>query len=125
MTTPLPHPRPRVLVVDDEPIAREIACSWFDELGYDTVCAESAAGALALLEDYRCDVLFTDIHLQDRPDGFQLSVAVVNRQPNIRSLFVSALAWGPHQSDEPGTTFLHKPYSKAELSRALGVVLED
>lgn len=123
-TTDKPRSRPRVLVVEDDPIAREVACMWLDELGYDTVYAQSADEALALLDECRCDILFTDIHLQGKPDGFQLSVSAVDRHPRIRALFVSAMAWGHHQADDPGTTFLHKPYSKSELSRALGVVLE-
>jgi CheY-like chemotaxis protein len=119
MKTQPQHPPLRVLVVDDDPIAREVAGMWLDELGYESAFAESAADALAKLDQRPFDVLFTDVHLQDNPDGFQLSVAAIDRQPRIRALFVSALAWGHHQRDEPGTTFLHKPYTKLELARAL------
>lgn len=115
--------RPRVLVVDDDPIAREIACGWLEELGYYPVAADTASAAMARLNESRFDVLFADVYLKEDVDGFQLSVAAVNRQQHIKPLFVSANAWGLNQADDPETTFLHKPYSRCELDRALGVVL--
>ena len=115
---------PRILVVDDDPVAREVACYWLDELGYYTAGAASTADALARLDECSFDVLFTDVYLGEDLDGFQLSVAAVDRQLHIKPLFVSAQAWGTNQADDPETTFLHKPYSKSELARALGVVLQ-
>jgi CheY-like chemotaxis protein len=117
--------RPRILVVDDDPIAREIAIGWLDELGYQTACAISGTDAMTRLSDSHYDVLFADVQLPGRLDGFELSVAAVDRQPHLKVMFVSASAWTPHQSRDPGTTFLHKPYTKLELQRVLAVVLGD
>jgi CheY-like chemotaxis protein len=113
----------RILVVDDDPASREIACMWLDELGCPCQSAVSAADALARLSERRYDLLMVDVHLQGELDGFELIIAALHRQPHIKAMFVSASPWTTHQALDPGTTFLHKPYTKAELQRALAVLL--
>jgi DNA-binding response OmpR family regulator len=63
--------------------------------------------------------------LNNGPDGFELAVAATERQRDLRVIFVSAKAWGPSQADVPDTTFLHKPFSRAELARAVRFALDE
>jgi len=113
---------PVVLVVEDDDALRELVCDWLQELGYRTEQASSGADALALISDGGIDVLFTDVILPGAIDGFELSIAATQRNPSLRVLFASGCAWGPNQEDEPGTTFLHKPFIKAELAQSMRVV---
>ncbi|WP_438002716.1 PAS domain S-box protein [Sorangium sp. So ce321] len=61
----------RVLVVDDQPDAREVAQRVLEECGASVTTAESAAEALAALERERPDVLVSDLGMPCE-DGFQL-----------------------------------------------------
>ncbi|MES2940767.1 MAG: response regulator [Pseudomonadota bacterium] len=113
------------LLVDDEPIAREVIAFWLEQLGFSVATTGSAAQALSLAAQQRFDVIVTDVHLESGQDGFELAAAVADRQPHIRALFVSAEAWGPSQVAEPDTTFLHKPFTLGDLDRAMRLVLSD
>lgn len=61
----------RVLVVDDEPDARELLRRLLSDQGCEVVCAESAHTALAQLAAKRFEVLLTDIGMPGT-DGYEL-----------------------------------------------------
>ncbi|WP_437283244.1 PAS domain S-box protein [Sorangium sp. So ce375] len=61
----------RVLVVDDQPDAREVAQRVLEECEATVTTAGSAAEALAILERERLDVLVSDLGMPGE-DGFQL-----------------------------------------------------
>jgi CheY-like chemotaxis protein len=111
------------LVVDDDPGLRELACVWLEDLGWRTQQAASASDALDKLARQRFDLMFTDIMMPGGMDGFELAGAAVEVQPTLRVFFASASAWGSTQADEPGTIFLHKPYSKRHVEETLRTVL--
>jgi signal transduction histidine kinase/ActR/RegA family two-component response regulator len=61
----------RVLVVDDEPEARELFASILETAGAKVVTAKSASDALAILGGNVQDVLVSDIEMPDQ-DGYEL-----------------------------------------------------
>jgi two-component system CheB/CheR fusion protein len=61
----------RILVVDDDPGAREAATELLRQAGAEVLAAESAAAALALIEDFRPGVLLCDIAMPGE-DGYSL-----------------------------------------------------
>ncbi|WP_437617605.1 PAS domain S-box protein [Sorangium sp. So ce1151] len=61
----------RVLAIDDQPDAREVAQRVLEECGASVTTAESAAEALAALARERPDVLVSDLGMPGE-DGFQL-----------------------------------------------------
>lgn len=68
----------RVVIVDDEPLARERLCALIAELpGYE-VAGEAADGeaALALIEQEEPDVVLLDIRMGGALDGLQVSKAL-------------------------------------------------
>lgn len=119
----LPFGHLRVLLVDDDDAMRALVREWLEALG--CVVAEAASGreALALARNDAFDVLFADVLLPGGLDGFELAVAATNLQPAMKVFFASGEAWGPTQAEEPGTTFLHKPYGKADLAATLHKVM--
>jgi PAS domain S-box-containing protein len=67
--------RLRVLVVDDEPDARELVAQLLVDCGAQPLLADSAAQAWALVSAERPDVIVSDIGMPGR-DGYQLIRAV-------------------------------------------------
>ncbi len=61
----------RVLVIDDEPDARELVCSVLTDAGAVVVMAASAEEGFAMLQSERPDVIVSDIGMPER-DGYQL-----------------------------------------------------
>ncbi|MCB1352799.1 MAG: response regulator [Rhodobacteraceae bacterium] len=53
----------RILVVDDNAINREVACSLLARLGVETSTAENGAEALRMLDDEEFDVVFMDMQM--------------------------------------------------------------
>ena len=69
--TPLSLAGVKVLVVDDEPDARELVGELLESCGAIAVCAGSANEALALFRTFRPDVLVSDIGMPGT-DGYDL-----------------------------------------------------
>ena len=80
----------RVLVVDDEPDARELVSRILLEYGADVVAVNTARDALDRLDAVRPDVIVSDIGLP-RSDGYSL-IREVRRRPRHAGGDVPALA---------------------------------
>jgi PAS domain S-box-containing protein len=68
----------RVLVVDDEPDARQLVRRVLGDCGAEVALAESAAEALRLVEAFRPDILVSDVGMPDQ-DGYDLIRQVRSR----------------------------------------------
>jgi DNA-binding NtrC family response regulator len=64
-----------ILVVDDEPLQRDILKTILDDEGYETHTAPSAEEALKLLEEIRPDVIMTDLKMEGM-DGIEFMESV-------------------------------------------------
>jgi CheY-like chemotaxis protein len=83
--TPRPSPLTqlggiRVLVVEDEPDARELIVTELGQFGVEARAVDSGSEALAVLEAVRPDVLISDIGMPEM-DGYALIAAVRQRAP--------------------------------------------
>ena len=67
--------KPRILVVENEPIAREMLGDFLRMAGYDVVAAHTGEQALLTLvqERGRIDCLFTSVELSGLVDGWMLA----------------------------------------------------
>jgi PAS domain S-box-containing protein len=110
--------RGAVLVVDDEPLVLESTAAMLEELGYGTVCAESAEAALAML-DARPDVVavLTD-HAMPGMTGTALAARLRAERPGLPVILASGYA-GAWSAEPDAPPRLAKPYSLAQLSAAL------
>ena len=62
-----------VLVVDDEPLVREVTAFMLEELGCKVITAASGTDALEKLSsERRIEILITDINMPDM-DGYELA----------------------------------------------------
>lgn len=117
---PLPHSRPIVLVVEDEPLLRFHAVDLIEEAGFETVEAVNADEAIAILMT-RMDIriVFTDIDMPGSMNGLKLAAAVRHRWPPIEIIITSGYATlTPEDIPERGF-FFTKPYNDNDLLGAL------
>jgi len=113
-----------ILVVDDEEALREVAKTTLTELGYTVLTAACGDEALKILEtDIKIDLLFSDVVMQDRLDGYKLAIVAHKQQPELNILLTSGYA---HKRDETLpennqylSQLLAKPYSQLELALAI------
>jgi CheY-like chemotaxis protein len=117
--------RLRVLVVEDDALVRLASVDMFVTLGHETIEAGNAKTALKLLkDDDRFDVLFTDVGLPDMK-GPELAALVRERHPEIRIVFATGYDHVPLTEAKMGyqSVLLSKPYTQADLARALAQVV--
>ncbi|HWK83054.1 MAG TPA: LytTR family DNA-binding domain-containing protein [Caldimonas sp.] len=113
----------RVLVVDDEELARMRLKSLVGECG-DPRCAvvgEAANGAQAMvwLTTHECDLLLLDVHMPGR-DGTQLAAELRFRSPAPAIVFVTAHAEHALKAfDLEAIDYLTKPVKRERLQMAL------
>lgn len=115
---------PRVLVVEDEFMVRDMIVFELQAAGFDVLEAASAEDALAMLPKFdRIDLLFTDIRLPCM-DGWQLAETVRSRHTQVPIIYASGYA----DRVDPllHSKFLQKPYMPSQVLQAaanLGIKL--
>jgi PAS domain S-box-containing protein len=116
----------RILLVEDEPMVRQLATAALLRLGYRVVPLESPAEATGVPDsDY--DLLITDVVMPGM-DGTELARTLRQGRPDLPVLFVSGYSYGTvwdHILDEPRTTMLWKPFTPTELVNAARKLLDD
>ncbi|NQU09748.1 sigma-54-dependent Fis family transcriptional regulator, partial [bacterium] len=119
-------PRARVLVADDEPNMRTTLAPILKAAGFDSVLADSAAAALARLEEESFQVLLTDARMPGM-DGYQLLTEVRQRYPRLPVVMITAYATPKLavQAIRNGAAdYLSKPFDPEELVHVLRRVLQ-
>jgi DNA-binding response OmpR family regulator len=115
-------PRRIVLLVEDEPFVRDATCRTLEKAGFEvfsTANAQEAMNAYALLNG-DIDLLMSDITLPGR-SGRELSLELRSKSAKLPILLTSGYnaEEGTRESQDTGTHFLPKPYSRVELVAAL------
>lgn len=115
--------RLRVLVVEDNPLVRQVSIGLLRILNCETIEAGSGIAALKIFQSGTpVDLLFTDIVMPGNINGFQLAELARYRQPGLKVLFTSGYSEEnrpAHAGHTAGYRVLTKPFSLAELSEAL------
>jgi DNA-binding NtrC family response regulator len=83
--------KPRILVVDDEPVVRESLRDWFANDGYPVDMAADAREALRKLQEYSWDILLTDVKMPGM-DGLELQQKVKQIDPDLTVIIMTAFA---------------------------------
>ena len=71
----------RILVVEDNPLNRELLCDWLEAEGHEVLSAEDLAAAIRTLKEQQPDAVLLDVQLGDE-DGLSLA-AWMRRQPRL------------------------------------------
>jgi two-component system, response regulator PdtaR len=107
-----------VLVVEDELLVRLLVVDVLAEAGFEVVEASTADYAVLVLDD-RPDirVVFTDVDMPGRLNGFQLARHVQDHYPCVGVVIGSGKCRPAPDEVAPGTSFLQKPYPLGTLVR--------
>lgn len=112
---------PWALVVDDDVLILMDATDILELAGFRVLEAQNVDEALHILEDHhsRLRLLFTDVHMPGRHDGFHLARVVSRCWPDISIVIASGQAT-PGLDDIPeGATFIPKPFSAEVVHETL------
>jgi PAS domain S-box-containing protein len=118
----------RILVVEDEPMLRDMARRALERQGYDVVVVTDGASALRLLEGDtpRFDLVLTDV-VMPKLNGKELADHIWHRYPGLPVLFMTGY------SDQDvlkrglvvaGASFIQKPFTPERLVEAVARMLE-
>ena len=132
---PSAHPQPsladlRVLVVDDEPDARDLIAAVLIDRGAEVVAVESAVEALAELERQQFDLLLSDIGMPEM-DGYSL-IEKIRQLPAERGGRIPAAALTAYAGFQDRVraltagyqTHISKPVEPAELVSVVASLTE-
>jgi len=120
---PLSH----ILLVEDEPLQRELMAESLSAAGYDVTATCTGDEAAILLADRdRFDALLTDITIPGSIDGIGLAEHAREVHPNLPVLFVSGRPANQHRAAaiDPPMAYMHKPFETRTLLCAMRKLIE-
>jgi CheY-like chemotaxis protein len=111
------EPRPRILVIEDDPYAREALTLLLDFYGYDVVAAANGTDGLALVTDAEPDLVVTDWRMPGL-SGLALCIALRERRDTIPIIVVTS-AEEVFSHDQPVNARLRKPIDPPLLNNVI------
>lgn len=118
---------PRVLLVDDDEMVRDIGVLLLGALGHSVVSADCGRDAWQILNSGQpFDVLMTDVMMPGSMNGIDLARASAEKFPYLKIIVVSGNLDQP-LIDGKGQSLpfvlLQKPYRRSQLAEVLGTSL--
>lgn len=129
----LPHGTETILAVDDEEDLLEITTDRLKALGYRVLSAQNGEEALSILINTPdIDLLFSDIIMPGKLDGYQLAKAAADLRPGLKILLASGFSnMGAAVFDEEHELLsaltrdlLNKPYNYTDLALSVRRTLD-
>jgi len=119
LSIPAPAPGGTILVVEDEPLVRDLVSRTLRRAGYGVLVADNGVEALQLVRRTAgpLDLVVSDVVMPGM-GGRELSERLAVERPGLRVLFVSGYtseALAVHGVLHPGTEYLQKPFSPSDL----------
>jgi CheY-like chemotaxis protein len=111
-----------MLVVEDEPVIRELIAEAWEEAGYEVDAAATTDAAAVLLEADDYTLLVTYVHMPGRLDGLHLAELAGENDPVLPGVVVTGRPDVVHRLRNSGIngTCIPKPFSLEELVRGSG-----
>jgi CheY-like chemotaxis protein len=117
----------RVVVVEDNEDVRQLVIRQLTSLGYQVEAAADGRQAEAYFRsDSAVDLLISDVVLPGGMSGAEIAAMARRLRPSIPVLYMSGYTEGIIASDQisaEGAVLLPKPFTKAQLSKAIDQVL--
>ncbi|MCB1956492.1 MAG: PAS domain S-box protein [Rhodocyclaceae bacterium] len=118
----------KILVVEDEPDVRALACRVLASLGYQVMDAPDGRQGLALLEQHPdVRLLFTDVVLPGGLNGPALAERALRFRPELKVLYTSGYTGNAIQqldAIESEVRLITKPYTIDELAEQVRAALD-
>ncbi len=116
-----------VLLVEDEPMIREVMAETLQDAGFDVYPASSGDSALELLSNppRHFTILITDFHMPGQADGAEVAARMRNLDPGIPVIIATGRPEVLQASwrEELGYCLLRKPYLPSQLVRLVRSLL--
>jgi signal transduction histidine kinase/CheY-like chemotaxis protein len=116
-----------ILLVDDEEMLRSIGRDLLDDLGYTVFLAENGEQALEVFANHRQEISLVMLDMiMPKMGGNETFMRLRELAPGLKVLFCSGFSHEGTGEDLAGlgaSGFIHKPYNRTELSRALATAL--
>jgi len=119
--TQQPGRKARVLIVDDEPMVRNVLARLLSLNGHTVTQAESASMALSLVDSQTFDIVFTDKGMPEM-NGIDLAHTLNERHPDLPIVLLT----GDTETGEPGNgiaAVLPKPFKLDQLEATIQTLL--
>jgi DNA-binding NtrC family response regulator len=112
---------PVVLIVDDESKVRELLRQWLERAGYQTLEAQDATAALAMLAVHAAGVVLVDVHMPGH-DGLWLARQIREQYPASAVVFATGVeVLPPADTLRDGVVaYVLKPFDRGPLLDAVG-----
>lgn len=121
--------RGRILVVDDEELIIDAMQKYFSGLGFLTDKAAELEEALALLANYRYELVIVDLRLTGigGVEGLEIVSEIHQKWPDTRIILLSAFGTPEIERESynrGADAFLHKPQAMMSIARLADTLLE-
>jgi two-component system, cell cycle sensor histidine kinase and response regulator CckA len=108
-----------ILLVEDEPLVRDVARAFLEYGGYEVLAAGTAEDALTVAAAHcgAIEALVTDVQLPGM-DGSRLAGELTARLPHLKIVFMSGNISDTISHDvlrEPRRVFISKPFGRSTL----------
>lgn len=108
----------RVLLVEDDPLIREMIAGELQDEGFDVIQAADGGEALSRVGQHVPDVLVTDVVLPGGMNGWQIAERCRQHHPRLPVVYASGFS--PVEARPvPGSLSVRKPYHPAEIVEAV------
>jgi CheY-like chemotaxis protein len=117
-----------ILLVEDEPMVRELSRQFLEEYGYRVLTAANGRDGLEVFQDFpdRIDLIVTDV-VMPQMSGRELVEKARQLRPNTQVLYMSGFtddAIGRHGVIADDFCFIQKPFSPDALARKVREILD-
>ncbi len=107
-----------VLLVEDDPLIREMVADELQDEGFDVIQAPDGGEALSRVRQHAPDVLVTDVVLPGGMNGWQIAERCRQHHPKLSVIYASGFS--PVEAQPvPGSLSVRKPYHPAEIVKAI------
>lgn len=118
-----------ILVVEDEPVLRELIREVLSQYEYHVIEAGSGVEALRIWDEFdgRIDLLLTDMVMPEGMNGRELASQLKKRKPELKVIYSSGYSPEATGRDfgQGDTVFLSKPYLPPQLARTVRHCLDE
>ncbi len=128
--TPITGGNETILVVEDEPVLREMAQMILEECGYHVLLAGNGKEALEIWERHprSVDLLFTDMVMPAGMSGMELANRLLQQRGDLHVVFASGYTVDDISTEflqrNNHARFLQKPYTRTSLVRVVREALD-
>lgn len=120
----------KILVIEDDNSFRNVLMQMLEKAGYEVIQAENGNQALSICEDFKPDLVLTDIIMPDK-EGLETIQELLSICPDLKIIAMSGGGrFGPNSylplAQKLGAKkTLQKPFMREELLNAISEVLND